>query len=474
MKKIINTFIYFIAIMPLNTMPCYARSDQFNLEQTKRVLTGQIEEALKSSGGASISISLIKEDKIVWSAAFGYSNIKAKSIATPETFYNTASTFKPVTATAIMQLVEKKKINMDDPIHKYLDERTIKNWGTREKKVTFRHVLSHRSGFAPDVIGQYNMNVWRRDAKKLKSLEVIASELKSIRDPGEIYEYNNAAFAVLGLFVEKISGTSYEEYLVNNILKPVGVDTTNPVSPTPKMVEMMAFPYIREENGGLKPAEMFRYSIYPAGDIYLTAADMARFIGAHLNEGVFNDRRILSKKTIREMHTPQFSGSYGLGFHTNKDDNGHVILKHTGATENGYSSIILCDVDSRVGIYFMSNFSGGNNILDLTVALQLLRGDYVPPDERKTITLDSNILEKYVGEYKVQNFIFTVIRKGDNLFLRTSLGPELYQLYAESETVFFTKDNNTTNDLTFILNGNTVASMIFVWQGQKVPLQKVK
>jgi len=474
MKKIINIFIYFIAIMLLNIMQGYAQSDEFNLEQTKRILTGQIEEALKSSGGASISISLIKEDKIVWSAAFGYSNISAKSFSTLETFYNTASTFKPVTATAIMQLVEKKKINLDDPIHKYLDERIIKNWGKREKKVTFRHILSHRSGFAPDVIGQYNMNVWRRDTKKLKSLEVIASELKSIRDPGETYEYNNLAFAVLGLLVEKVSGISYEEYIVNNILKPVGVYTTNLVSPTPKMVEMMAFPYIREENGSLKPAEMFQYSIYPAGDIYLTAADMARFIGALLNEGVFNGQRILSKKSIQEMYTPQFGGPHGLGFPINKDDKGHMVLRHTGATENGYSSIMLCDIDSRVGIYFMSNFSGGNNILDLTVALQLLRGDYVPPEERKMITLDSNILDKYVGEYKVQNIILAIIRKGDNLFLKTPFGTEPYQLYAESETDFFTKDEYTTNDVTFMINENTVASMIIVWQGQKVPLQKIK
>jgi len=474
MKKIINILIYFIAIMFLNIMPGYAQLDEFNFEQTKRILTGQIEEALKSSGGASISISLIKEDKIVWSAAFGYSNIRAKSFATIETFYNTASTFKPVTATAIMQLVEEKKINLDDPIYKYLDERIIKNWGKREKKVTFRHILSHRSGFAPDFIGQNHMNVWRRDIKELKSLEVIASELKSIRDPGETYEYNNLAFAVLGLLVEKVAGISYEEYIVNNILKPIGVYTTNPVSPTPNMVEMMSFPYVREENGSLKPAELIQYSIYPAGDIYLTAEDMAHFIGTLLNEGVFNDQRILSKKSIQEMYTPQFDGSYGLGFDINKDDKNHMVLRHTGATDNGYSSMMLCDIDSRVGIYFMSNFSGGNNILDLNVALQLLRGDYVLPEERKMITLDSNILDKYVGEYEVQNIILAVIRKGDNLFLKTPFRTEPDQLYAESEIIFFTKDEYTMNDVTFMINDNIVAGMIIVWQGQKIPLQKVK
>ena len=474
-KSLINIFIYFIAITLLNITQGHAQANEFNLEQTKRVLTGQIEEALKSSGGASISISLVKEDKIVWSAAFGYSNIRAKSVATTDTIYNTASTFKPVTATAIMQLVEKKKINLDDPIHKYLDEQIIKNWGKREKKVTFRHILSHQSGFAPDVISQNHINIWRRDKNILASLDGIASELKSNRDPEVTYEYNNLAFAVLGLLVEKVSGISYEEYLVNNILKPIGVYTANPVSPTPKMVEMMAYPYIREKNGSLIPAELVQYSIYPAGDIYLTAEDMARFIGAILNEGVFNSQHILSKKSIQEMCIPQFGGPYGLGFHINKDDKGHVVLRHTGATDNGFSSIMLCDIDSRVGVYFMSNFSGGNNILDLTVALQLLQGDYVPPEERKTITLNSNILDMYVGEYQVQNIVLAVIRKGDNLFLKLPFAPEPAQLYAESETVFFTKDEYTTNDVKFMINeNNDVTSMIIVWRGQKVPLQKVK
>jgi D-alanyl-D-alanine-carboxypeptidase/D-alanyl-D-alanine-endopeptidase len=319
MKKIINIFIFFVAFLFLNITPGYAQSGDFNLEQTRRVLTGQIEEALKSSGGASISISLVKEDKIVWKAAFGYSNVRAKSPATPETIYNTASTFKPVTAAAVMQLAEKKKINLDDPIYKYLGKRTVKNWTERAKKVTFRHILSHHSGFAPDVVGQFNMNIWRRGGKTLKPLEVIASELKSIRDPGQAYEYNNVAFAVLGLLIEKVSGVSYEDYIVKNILKPVGIHTKNPVSPSPEMIELMAFPYIREENGSLKPAEMFLYSIYPAGDIYLTAEDMTRFIGAILNHGVFNSQRILSKKSIQQMCRPQFGNPYGLGFPLSKD-----------------------------------------------------------------------------------------------------------------------------------------------------------
>jgi hypothetical protein len=135
---------------------------------------------------------------------------------------------------------------------------------------------------------------------------------------------------------------------------------------------------------------------------------------------------------------------------------------------------MLCDIDSRVGVYLMSNFSGGNNVLDLNVALQLLRGDYVSPDERKFITPDSKILDRYVGEFQVQNIILAVIRKGDNLFLKSPFEPEPARLYAESETVFFTKDQYTTTDVTFIINKNTVTSMIIYWQGQKVPLQKVK
>src|SRR5262245_59843139 len=102
-----------------------------------------------------------------------------------------------------------------------------------------------------------------------------------------------------GLLVEKISGMEYEKYMVEKILKPLGVTTPHPVYPSPEMVELMALPYNAGGGSGQpKPVEQVHFDVYPAGDIYLTAEDMARFLGAHVNGGIFNGHRILSEASV--------------------------------------------------------------------------------------------------------------------------------------------------------------------------------
>ena len=475
MKNRFNIIVCFLIIMAFNWTPVFSQTGKFDLDQTKRILTAEIRKALTSGGGASISIALVKDGKIVWNAAFGYSNLKTKTLSSTGTIYNTGSTFKPVTATAIMQLAEQGKIRLDDPVYRYLDRKITKNWGTREKSVTFRHILTHRSGFAPDVVGRNHVVIWGRGVKPLSTLEEDALKLHSLHAPGETYEYNNLAFGLLGLLIEKVTGKKYEEYMVHHVFKPLGIGITNPVFPTPEMVEMMAFPYVRGADNKLEPAQQIQYTFYPAGDIYLTCEDMARFIAAHLNGGMFKGRRILGEEFVKEMHTLQFGGTYGLGFKIHKDDKGHTILSHTGKTDNGFSSVMLCDLDSRVGAYMMSNFSDGSLILDLTVAITLLRGDYIPPGERKTIALAPRILDRYVGDYQIQDIVMKVLRKGNHLFIKSPFGSEPARLYAASETTFFVMDEAYTSDITFIMNNEKVVEqMVIVWQGQKIPLKKVK
>src|SRR6266567_2155184 len=122
------------------------KNGQFDLERTKTVLSGLIEKTLKDTGVPSISIALVREDSIVWKAAFGYANVRTKTPATPETLYNAASTFKSVTATALMQLAEEGKFKLDDPVNRYLGDFAVRDRIQSDKAVTFTHVLSHWSG----------------------------------------------------------------------------------------------------------------------------------------------------------------------------------------------------------------------------------------------------------------------------------------------------------------------------------------
>lgn len=341
------------------------------LDRTQRVLSCLIDRAVNEAGVPSMSIALVKDDAIVWNAAFGYANVRTRTPATSETLYSAGSTFKSVTATALMQLAEQEKFQLDDPVNRYLGAIRIQDRLQSEQAVTFEHVLSHRSGLSGEA---QTKPIWGRELPK--TLETLVAGLYSIRAPELKYEYNNAAYAMAGLLVEKISATEYERYVVERVLQPLGVTTAHPIYPSAEMVELMALPYERDKNGQAPtPVAQVHFDVYPAGDAYLTAADMARYLGAHLNGGVFNGKRILSEASVKSMHTPRFGGDYGLGFIVDKDEQGHTLISHGGSIP-GFNSFLLGDVDARVGVYLMCNARCGEERKPIAqAALKLLRGE---------------------------------------------------------------------------------------------------
>ena len=351
--------------------PVGAQTGRFDLEQTKAVLTETIERVIKERGVPSISIALVRGDSIVWTAAFGHANVRTRTPATPETIYSTGSTFKSATAVALMQLHEQGSYKLDDPVNRYLGRTQIKD--KKAKPVTFRHILSHWSGLNPGATVKPN---WGRELPK--TLEEMVSGLHAVRAPEEKYEYNNFAYGMAGLLVERLSGKSYSDYMREQLFKPLGMATPDPITPSPEMVEVMALPYARTGNEGpFRPVAQVHFDVYPAGDVYLTPADMARFLGALLNGGTFQGRRILSAASVRAMQQPQFGGEYGFGLGVKKDPaNGHTIISHGGSIP-GQSAYLIGDVDARVGAYFMSNSGAPTAIGD--IALRLLRGEAYPP-----------------------------------------------------------------------------------------------
>jgi CubicO group peptidase (beta-lactamase class C family) len=411
-----------------------AQAAQFDLEKTKTVMSGLIEQRIKERGVPSVSIALVRGDTIVWKSAFGYANVRMKTPATPDTIYSTGSTFKSATATALMQLQEQGKFKIDEPVNKYLGDVQVQDRLQAEKPVTFRHMLSHWSGLTS---GAVTKPLWGRELPK--PLDKMVASLYSVRPPGTKWEYNNWAYGMAGLLVEKISGEEYEKYMLEHVLVPLGVTTPHPVYPSAEMVEMMALPY---EPGGVdgkpQPVAQVHFDVYPAGDIYLTAEDMARFLAMHLNGGMFQGKRILSEASVKAMHEPQFGGTYAFGFSVRKDPNGHTIISHSGGIP-GQSSYMVGDLDAKVGAYFMSN-SGAPSMIG-EVALQLLRGeDYVPPAPPKIISLDANVLDRYVGAYEMNSEVaFTVSREGNKLLIQQSGSPKKSELAAVSQSSFIMK-----------------------------------
>jgi CubicO group peptidase (beta-lactamase class C family) len=465
-----------IGLLVLAVLPgsaAIAQRGQFDLEKTKKVLSGLIEKTLAENGVPSMSIALVRGDSIVWKAAFGYTNMRTRTPATTETLYSTGSSFKSVTATAVMQLVEQGKVRLDDPINRYLGESQVHD--QPDKPVTFTHILSHWSGLKN---GAETQPIWGR--KLPKTLEAMTAGLSSVRPPETKWEYNNFAYGTAGLLVQKISGVEYETYMVEHVLKPLGVTTPHPVYPTPEMVEVMALPY---KAGGAfgkpVPEVQVHFDVYPAGDVYLTAEDMARYLAAQLNGGVFHGTRILSEESVREMHTPRFGGDYGFGFWLVHDSaSGHTLIHHGGAI-GGQRAFLIGDLDARVGVYYMTN---SDYLPDATppaqsevvyAALKLLRGeDYIPRPQPKGIAVDQKLLDSYAGTYDFGPAAFIVSRVGHALALQQTGQAAINELIAETPTRFVLR--GSTFKFTFEGDGGKIDRLVVDAGGQHVTATRRK
>jgi CubicO group peptidase (beta-lactamase class C family) len=444
--------------------PSEAKQGEFDLNQTKTVLSGLIEKIVRDKGVPSISIALVRGDSIVWKAAFGYVNVRTKTPATPEALYNAASTFKAVTATSLMQLAEQGKFKLDHPVNRYLGEFPIRDRIQSEKPVTFTHVLSHWSGLTSwPRRGEAAMkSIWGRDMPK--TLEQIVPELYSISAPEAKFEYNNYGYGLAGLLLEKISGVEYEKYVCDHVLKPLGITTPHPIYPSPEMVEMMALPYDAASDGKQpRPAPQVRTDAYPAGNAYLTAEDMARFLAAHVNGGVFQGKRILSEASVRQMHEPRFGGNYAFGFRVKKIAKGNTLIRHTGRLP-GMSSMMMGDIDAHVGVYYMANATDvPSEIADAAIAL--LRGEPYPPAERQAINVDPKVLERYVGSYEVGDDVFDISREEGRLFVQKNKNKK-GEMLAETPKTFFLKGNSATVSFEANAAGDVDRMVIFEpdWQ----------
>jgi len=348
----------------------------FNLEAIKPKIE-QVIRAEMDKGTASVSIALLQGDRIVWTAAYGKANVTTGTLSTPATVYSTGSTSKSVTATAVMQLVEQGKIDLDAPVNRYFKTARVQDRLQVNEPVTVRHMLTHTSGLTCDV---RTVPIFSRTLPP--TLADLTARTYSVRRPGEKYEYCNAAYGILGYLIEEVSGQEFERYIVENVLTPLGSEATAPVRPTARMADIMARPYVRGDDGKPEPTQQVFFDVYPAGDLYMTATDMARYLGAHINGGAFGGKRILSEASVAEMHknqSPTPENPYGFGFAVHTAPDGHKIITHTGAVP-GFNAYLGGDVTSKLGVYVMTN-SGGHQPIGRAV-LELMRGAPIESEKK--------------------------------------------------------------------------------------------
>lgn len=326
------------------------------------VLDPEIEKEMKTGRIPSLVMVLISGDRMVWTRSAGLANIRVKTPAACDTVYVIGSTFKTMSTMALLQLMEKGKFKLDDQVNNYLTEFKIENENKRYP-VTFRRLLTHTSGLPTD-FGRYP--VWGDEGPKNIG-DYLKGSLKLSRRTGSRVLYSNIAYTLVAYLVEKFSGVPFKEYMQKNIFEPLEMNDTA-FEPRPDMAERLAIPYMPVSRRGVfLPVDWAKADVWPAGVVYGTAIDQARWLTAIINGGVYKGRRLLGAAAFREMMTKQyekFSGpinsgwlnestGFGLTWWISKQ-NGQTIVAHSGSI-NGYTAFLAGNLDRKIGVALVTN-----------------------------------------------------------------------------------------------------------------------
>lgn len=469
MKNI--AYFFFLLIFLLLITACKKSiNKEISIEKN---IDSEIKNWLSKTGIPSVSIVLFKNNKILKSKAYGYSNLKNKTVASTSTIYNTGSNFKSVTATAIMQLKEKGLIDINKPINYYLKQ-PIKYF-EENLPITAKHLMSHQSGL-PSSIGINK--IWERKPKR--TLKEIVATLKPIYKPEYKYEYSNDGFLLLGILIEDVTGMSYESYVWENILKPLHIETYGFLKPTPEMVEDIALPYHVRYNKAY-PTNQVQLDQYPAGDVFLKPLDMAKFLMMHLNNGNFLNTRILSNESVKKMHESYIEigdgFSYGFGFGIDEID-GKKYSNHQGSL-SGYLSAFMIDFETKSGVYIATNVTATHQqetqaqelltYLFKYVKIGKLTTNLETTVERKItdVSLKTLNLEKYKGNYKIVGtpVYLTIEKIGDKLFLINPVKERFRMEYLNSNKFFITTENE---EVEFVVNNETIERLVLFSGDKKI------
>ncbi|HJW65964.1 MAG TPA: serine hydrolase domain-containing protein, partial [Candidatus Bathyarchaeia archaeon] len=360
----------------------------------------EINSELAESRVPGVAIVIIKNGTLLLAKGYGTMDKETNmSVVVNQTLFRVASVTKLFTWTAVMQLVEQGKLNLNADVNKYLKAFQIPN--TYPQPITLANLMSHNAGFESDEALGYVPK-----ASDLLPLgDYIARYIPArIRPPGEVSVYSNYGASLAGYIIEQTSGLSFEEYVQANILEPLGMHSTTLQQSLPSDFAREMSKSYTFTNGSAQPVPLGNYMGKPAGTMISTATDMAHFIIAHLQNGVYGNSRILQEATAQLMHSQLFtmdSRVPGLahGFQE-YHINGQRIIGHFGVLDAFYSSLMLIP-EQDLGWFIVYN--GDNSLASPGAFLITFLNHYFPTESYVAPSPPSDFSQRasqYTGIYR--------------------------------------------------------------------------
>jgi CubicO group peptidase (beta-lactamase class C family) len=332
----------------------------------------------------AIVYGIVADGKLIYTGNTGYTNLDKKIPANSNSVFRIASMTKSFTTLAILQLRDRGKLNLDDPIHKFIPGlKNVKYLTTDAPPVTIRNLMTHAAGFPED-------NPWGdrqladTDADLLK---IFTDGVTFSNVPGISYEYSNLGFALLGRIITNVSGKPYQQYISENIFKPLGMSNTY-WEYTKVDASKLAYGY-RWVNEQWREEELLHDGSYGAmGGLLTSLEDFSKYMALHMNawpprNGA--ESSVLKRSSLREMHqiwnfggfnsqfklpngrTCPIASGYGYGLGVVKDCDGKTWVGHSGGLP-GFGSQWRFFPEYGIGVVSFANLTyAGTGLVNLTV-----------------------------------------------------------------------------------------------------------
>ena len=381
--------------------------------------------------GAAVLVA--RNGEVIFRQGYGLANLEHKVPISPDTVFRLASATKQFTATAVLMLMERGRLSLDDEITKFLPD-----YPTAGAKITVAHLLAHTSGIAsytdmPEWMGRL------REDLTVEGLIDIFKDQPLMFQPGDKWAYNNSGYVLLGAIIEKASGQKYEDFIREHIFEPAGMKNSY-YGGYAKIIPQRAAGYEREGDGYVHARFLSMSQPYASGALLSTVNDMLRW-----NQALYSGKLI--KKDTLDLAFEPFKlnngqeTNYACGWMIGQIK-GHRVVQHGGGIF-GFSTFTLSMPEDHVYVVLLSNDSGrepGASFLATKLAAIAI-GE--PFEERKAVEVSPEILESYVGVYEIAEGDERVVRReGGRLFTQRTDRPKMEALL-ESATKFFYKNSFT-------------------------------
>ena len=383
-----------------------AHAYEMTAADVEAFLDGLVPLQLKRDDIAGATVSVVKDGKVLFAKGYGYADVeKKKPVSAQDTLFRPGSISKLFTWTSIMQLYEQGKLDLDRDINDYLDFKIPEAFG---KPITLKNVMTHTPGFEEQVKDLFTVGNSKPDLGQYLKTHIPGR----VYPPGTVPAYSNYATAVAGYIVERVSGRPFDEYVTENILKPLKMTHSTFTQPLPSELAPLMSNGYRLGSGSAESFEVV--NPYPAGSLSSSATDMAQFMIAHLQDGQLGDARILKPETARLMHSRLFAlddaaNAMCYGFYE-ESRNGQRIIGHGGDTVYFHSDLHLV-LDQKLGFFVSYNSagSGGNGRLALWEAFLDRYYPHTPPAPTSATAKE---------EAKAVSGSYTLSRRADGSFLK--------------------------------------------------------